>query len=39
MIGGVIWANKKNDDDYYYFVKSHAVRGPDAYLKVIIRGT
>ena len=36
MIGGVIWENKKNDD---YFVKSHAVIGPDAYLKVIIRGT
>jgi endonuclease G len=37
VIGGVIWGNKKNDDDY--FVKSHAIRGPDAYLKVIIRGT
>ena len=36
MIGGVIWGNNEADD---YFVKSHGVRTPDAYWKVIIRGT
>jgi endonuclease G len=36
VIGGVIWGNNEADD---YFVKSHGVRTPDAYWKVIIRGT
>jgi len=36
VIGGVIWGNDFSDD---YFVKSHGVRTPDAFWKVIIRGT
>ncbi len=36
IIGGVIWGNNSEDD---YFVKSHGVKTPDAYWKVIIRGT
>jgi len=36
IIGGVIWGNNPKDD---YFVKSHGVKTPDAYWKVIIRGT
>jgi len=36
IIGGVIWGNNPVDD---YFVKSHGVRTPDAFWKVIIRGT
>jgi endonuclease G len=36
VIGGIIWGNNEADD---YFVKSHGVRTPDAYWKVIIRGT
>ena len=36
VIGGVIWGNNEADD---YFVKSHGVRTPDAYWKVIVRGT
>jgi endonuclease G len=36
VIDGVIWGNNEADD---YFVKSHGVRTPDAYWKVIIRGT
>jgi len=36
IIGGVIWGNNPADD---YFVKSHGVKTPDAYWKVIIRGT
>jgi len=35
VIGGVIWGNNPNDD---YFVKSHGVKTPDAFWKVIIRG-
>jgi endonuclease G, mitochondrial len=35
VIGGVIWGNNEADD---YFVKSHGVRTPDAYWKVIVRG-
>jgi endonuclease G, mitochondrial len=34
VIGGVIWGNNKKDD---YFVRSHGVRTPDAFWKVIIR--
>jgi endonuclease G len=36
VIGGVIWGNNPADD---YFVQSHAVKTPDAFWKVIIRGT
>ena len=36
VIGGVIWGNNEVDD---YFIKSHGVKTPDAYWKVIIRGT
>ena len=36
VIGGVIWGNNEADD---YFIKSHGVRTPDAFWKVIIRGT
>lgn len=36
VIGGVIWENNDADD---YFLQSHGVRTPDAYWKVIIRGT
>ena len=36
VIGGVIWGNNEVDD---YFVQSHGVKTPDAYWKVIIRGT
>ena len=36
VIGGVIWGNNEADD---YFVQSHGVKTPDAYWKVIIRGT
>ncbi len=36
VIGGVIWGNNLADD---YFVESHGVKTPDAYWKVIIRGT
>jgi endonuclease G len=35
-IGGVIWGNNPNDD---YFVQSHGVKTPDAFWKVVIRGT
>ena len=35
IIGGVIWGDNSDDD---YFVKSHGVRTPDAFWKVIIRG-
>jgi len=35
IIGGVIWGDNPNDD---YFVKSHGVKTPDAFWKVIIRG-
>ena len=36
VIGGVIWGNNSADD---YFVQSHGVKTPDAYWKVIVRGT
>lgn len=36
VIGGVIWGNNPDDD---YFLKSHGVKTPDAFWKVIIRGT
>ena len=36
IIGGVIWGDNPADD---YFVQSHGVKTPDAYWKVIIRGT
>ena len=35
IIGGVIWGNNPADD---YFMKSHGVKTPDAFWKVIIRG-
>lgn len=35
IIGGVVWGNNSADD---YFVKSHEVKTPDAFWKVIIRG-
>jgi len=35
VVGGVIWGNDPSDD---YFVKSHGVKTPDAFWKVIIRG-
>ena len=36
VMGGVIWGNNPTDD---YFVESHEVKTPDAFWKVIIRGT
>ncbi len=36
VIGGVIWGNNEADD---YFLLSHGVRTPDAFWKVIARGT
>jgi len=36
IIGGVIWGDNAEDD---YFVQSHGVRTPDAFWKVIIRGS
>ncbi len=36
VIGGVIWGDTPLDD---YFVKSHGIKTPDAFWKVIIRGT
>ncbi len=36
VVGGVIWGNNPADD---YFVESHGVKTPDAYWKVVIRGT
>jgi endonuclease G len=36
VIGGVIWGNNPADD---FFVQSHGVKTPDAFWKVIIRGT
>lgn len=35
VLGGVIWGNNVKDD---YFVKSHGVRTPDAFWKVVVRG-
>jgi endonuclease G len=36
VIGGVIWGNDPADD---FFIQSHGVKTPDAFWKVIIRGT
>lgn len=36
VIGGPIWGNNTADD---YFIESHGVATPDAYWKVVIRGT
>lgn len=36
IVGGVIWGNNPADD---YFVQSHGVKTPDAFWKVVIRGT
>jgi endonuclease G, mitochondrial len=36
VIGGVIWGDNPNDD---YFVASHGVKTPDAFWKVVVRGT
>jgi endonuclease G len=36
VIGGVIWGNNPADD---YFLSSHGVATPDAFWKMIIRGT
>jgi endonuclease G len=36
VLGGVIWGQNPADD---YFLKSHGVETPDAFWKVIIRGT
>ncbi len=36
VIGGVIWGNNPADD---FFVQSHGVKTPDAFWKVVIRGT
>jgi len=35
IIGGVIWGNNQDND---YFVKSHGIKTPDTFWKVIIRG-
>ena len=35
VLGGVIWGDNPDDD---FFVKSHGVKTPDAFWKVIIRG-
>jgi endonuclease G len=35
VLGGVIWGNNPADD---YFVKSHGVKTPDAFWKVVVRG-
>nr|WP_245245722.1 DNA/RNA non-specific endonuclease [Methylocaldum sp. RMAD-M] len=35
VIGGVIWGSNLADD---YFIKSHGVKTPDAFWKVVIRG-
>jgi endonuclease G len=35
VLGGVIWGNDPADD---YFVKSHGVKTPDAFWKVVVRG-
>lgn len=36
VMGGVIWGSNPNDD---YFLDSHGVETPDAFWKVVIRGT
>lgn len=35
VVGGVIWGDDPDDD---FFVKSHGVKTPDAFWKVVIRG-
>jgi endonuclease G len=35
VLGGVIWGNNPADD---FFVKSHGVKTPDAFWKVVVRG-
>ncbi|MSP28452.1 MAG: DNA/RNA non-specific endonuclease [Methylococcales bacterium] len=36
VIGGVIWGNNPADD---YFLQSHGLATPDAFYKVVVRGT
>lgn len=36
VFGGVIWGDNPDDD---YFLQSHGVRTPDAFWKVVIRGS
>ena len=36
VIGGVMWGNNADDD---YFIQSHGIKTPDAFWKVIVRGT
>jgi endonuclease G, mitochondrial len=36
VIGGVIWGNNPADD---FFVQSHGIQTPDAFWKVVVRGT
>ena len=36
VIGGVIWGNNPDDD---YFLHAHGIKTPDAFWKVIVRGT
>ena len=36
VIGGVIWGSNPDDD---YFVQSHGVKTPDAFWKVVVRGS
>ena len=36
VIGGVIWGNNPDDD---YFIHSHGIKTPDAFWKVIVRGS
>jgi endonuclease G len=36
VLGGTIWGNNPSDD---FFLKSHGVATPDAFWKVIVRGT
>lgn len=36
IVGGVIWGNNPADD---YFIESHGIKTPDAYWKVVIRGS
>ncbi len=36
VLGGVLWGNNPADD---FFVQSHGVKTPDAFWKVVVRGT
>jgi endonuclease G len=36
VIGGVIWGNNPNDD---YFIHSHGIKTPNAFWKVVVRGS